>query len=252
MSNYKSFRDFNYEITGESGNILDAIIKGYIKYYIDNGSLTCSSEAAIISIAESAVYTLKEFLGIIVDKCYHEYTNSAVGTVHKMKYFVNTKDIKIDTIMPIKMLDPIDLKVSGLLSYTDLFIPLVPELDEFNKDSNTLSLMEIENNIPKILELVNKIAGEDATMERMSDITRLFGIDSVDFTVPDFDNKKLIMLVVNNVTSEIGSMSDDVEIEEKVSDEEFEFTKEEPIKDSHVERNHLDLQVLMMRNVAIQ
>lgn len=238
MSNYKSFRDFNYEITGESGNILDAIIKGYVKYYIDNGSLTCSSEAAIISIAESAVYTLKEFLGIIVDKCYHEYTNSAVGTVHKMKYFINTKDIKIDTIMPMKMLDPIDLRVSGLLSYTDLFIPLVPELDEFNKDSNTLSLIEIENNIPKILELVNKIAGEDASMERMSDITRLFGIDSVDFTVPDFDNKKLIMLVVNNVTSEIGSLSeDDVEIEEKVSDEEFEFTKEEPVKDSHIVGN---------------
>ena len=57
MSNYKSLRDFSYEITGESGNILDAIIKGYVKYYIDEGVLTCSSESAIISIAESAVYT---------------------------------------------------------------------------------------------------------------------------------------------------------------------------------------------------
>ncbi len=236
MSNYKSFRDFNYEITGESGNILDAIIKGYVKYYIDNNVLKCSSESAIISIAESAVYTLKEFLGIVIDKCSHEYTNLGVGTVHKMKYSINTKDIKIDTYLPIDIEDPMDLRVSGLLSHMNLFIPLTPEIEGFNEDMNELSLVEIENNIPKIVELVNKVAGEDASMERISDVSRLFGIDHVDFTVPDFDNKKLIMLVVDNITSEISNFSsDNVEIEEKVVDEGFNFPEEqEPIKDSHI------------------
>lgn len=239
MSNYKSLRDFSYEITGENGSILDAIIKGYVKYYIDEGVLTCSSESAIISIAESAVYTLKEFLGIVIDKCSHEYTNLGVGTVHKMKYSISTKDIKIDTYLPIEVPDVLDLRVSGLLSHMNLFIPLTPEIEGFNESMNDLSIIEINNNVPKIIELVNKVAGEDATMERISDVTRLFGIDSVDFTVPGFDNAKLIMLVVDNVTSEIANVSsDNVEIEEKVVDEGFNFPQEqEPIEDSHVVGN---------------
>lgn len=220
MSNYRSLRDFSYEITGDGGSILDAIIKGYVKYYIDEGVLTCSSESAIISIAESAVYTLKEFLGIVIDKCSHEYTNLGVGTVHKMKYSISTKDIKIDTYLPIEVPDVLDLRVSGLLSHMNLFIPLTPEIEGFNESMNDLSIIEINNNVPKIIELVNKVAGEDATMERISDVSRLFGIDHVDFTVPDFDNKKLIMLVVDNITSEITNVSNDkVETEEKVVDE---------------------------------
>lgn len=129
---YVNFEEFNYVISGsDSNSILDSIIKSYIKYYIDDGILRGYYEGAVKSILDSSIDTLLEYVKDLNGALNVEYLNSAVGTVHKMKYCLKYDNIKVTPIIPKSFTDTLGLNVEGILSKPTT-IKMSPEIQSLS------------------------------------------------------------------------------------------------------------------------
>lgn len=177
---YVNFEEFNYVINSNDNNsILDSIIKSYVKYYIDDGILRGYYEGAVKSILDSSIDTLLEYVKDLNDAINVEYTNSAVGTVHKMKYCLKYDDIMITPIIPKNFTDTLGLNVEGVISKPTT-IKMSPEIQSLSVavDEETYwynVLTKVENIIKYIYTFITEKEIDDP--KAFSRIDKLFGTD---------------------------------------------------------------------------
>lgn len=181
--NYKSFNEFEYSIDANKGGIFDAIQRAYIKHYIDEGLLRSVYEGAILSVLQSTIYTFYDFVKLVHDEVNVEYTNHGLDTIHRIKYTIHYKDIKITPVKTDNVLDPVKLKVSGL-THKDLEITLSPEIDELYPEKKGDEYwddvnVKISNAISIMFGLIDAEDSENTDFA-FDNIEKVFGVDRID------------------------------------------------------------------------